>query len=220
LNIDCEVEMIFRGLEPVPRTLHITGGQRVSEPVKLFARLSDTEVNPSAKLDRCLTAVKPTAPGQVLPLGERDILPDGTPFYQMQVEYSVDFDESCDIIPRWRGLQNVLYESDFHAQLFMVLDSSKKVIGVGDAFPSFIKIPKKGAHTIRLQIRHSSPKVLEGLVEIPVIIERKIKEISMNFHQLQSNALIGKDKVNTKTLTKGQAISIYCKEPENSQIPK
>jgi hypothetical protein len=60
----------------------------------------------------------------------------------------VDQSDSGELLPRFPGLQGSLYESQFHAQFFMVFDSKKKLLGVGDAWPSAVKVGK-GKHTVR-----------------------------------------------------------------------
>lgn len=216
-----EVTLHFRGVEPVPAQVLITGGQRVSEKITVFSKLCTfpIDISPSAKLDRWTTMIKPSSAGKVAPLGERDVLPDGTRLYQLVLEYEIEHTEANDAVPRWPGLQGVLYESDFHAQFFMLYDAQKKLVASGDAWPSFAKVAK-GKYTLRLQVRHASVGVLEGLAEMPVQWERKIAGISLNFFKTQSEALVGKDKMGTRALIKDGAVSMYIREPSHEQLPK
>lgn len=214
-----QVTLYFRGVQPEPSRVLITGGQRVSSKITLFSRLSQVDVNPSAKLDRWTTMIKPISIGKVLPLGERDILADGTKLYQLLLEYEFEQTEANEAVPRWPGLQGVLYESEFHAQLFMIYDSCKRLVACGDSWPSFTKLGK-GKYTIRYQVRHASTATLELLIELPVLLERKITGLPLSFFKTQSEALIGKDKMQTRALIKDGCISMYIQEPKYEQLPK
>ena len=149
----CSVTPYFRGVRPSPSCLTSTGGQRVGDMIRVENALGDntTDDNPYGKLEKWVAVLKPTAPGKVSPLGERDILPEGSPLYQLVFQYEFDQADSGEIIPRWPGLQGALYESNFLAQFFLVFDSKKKLIGTGDAWPSAIKIGK-GRHVVRCTI--------------------------------------------------------------------
>ena len=67
----------------------------------------------------------------------------------------------------------VLYESRFDACFIIVQDTFKRAVVYSDAFPATIKL-EKGAYTIRLQVRHDNPALLEALKAMPLTLERKL----------------------------------------------
>ena len=78
---------------------------------KNFSRLPELPADPPDVSTALLLFGMGGALEQVLPLGERDVLPDGTPLYQLVLEYEVDQGADCsELPPRWPGLQGVLYE--------------------------------------------------------------------------------------------------------------
>lgn len=219
-DTSCTATLYFRGVVPSMSPLTITGGQKVSPMLRVSAPLASETIAPSAKLDKWTTTVFPTTAGKVSPLGERDFLPDGRPIYQLALEYEFDQVDAGEVCPRFPGLQGVLYESDFLAQFFMVFDSKKKLLFVGDAWPKGKKIGK-GKHTVRLQAKHLSPTVLEGLTEMPMQLERTLKSaMNLSFFKTQSDALIGGSKMGTRAIALGGSVSMYVKEPAADQLPK
>ena len=124
------------------------------------------------------------------------------------------------MLPRWPGLQGILYESSFHSQLFLIFDSRKKLLGTGDAFPSPYKMAK-GKFVVRLQVRHVSITILESLNDMPMCLERTlVKSIPVSFFKTQVDALIGTEKVVVRGLAKGGSISMFFKEPAFDSLPK
>lgn len=219
-DTSCSVTLFFRGVLPSPSQLVLTAGQRVSSIVRIFAPLGTTEIAPEGKLTKWLSTIKSTS-SKVSPLGERDVLPDGTSVYQLVIEYEIDLSEACDIIPRFPGLQGVLYESNFMSQFVMVYNSKKVLVGSGDAWPSSIKVTK-GKYTVRLQVRHTSTTVLEGLSDLPLVLERSPKSsIPLSFYHTQTDAMAGSDgKFGSRVLHVGNSASFFVREPTADSLPK
>lgn len=57
----------------------------------------------------------------------------------------------------------------------MLHDANKRLIKVSDIYPEFADL-KKGDYTIRLQLRHDDAALLDKMKDLPVMIERKLKE--------------------------------------------
>jgi hypothetical protein len=194
--------------------------QRVSELIRMRAALSGVDISPSAKLDKWTTCVRPLSAGKVASLGSRDVLPNGSRIYELGLDYEAELTEDADISPRWPGLQGVLYESDFYAQLYTIFDTKKRQVGVGDAFTSPIKV-KKGKVSIRLQVRHTSVVTLEALSDMCMMLERPLsKPVPLTFFKMKSDCLAGINKQGTRAITAGGFVSMYIKEPAATLLPK
>ena len=124
------MQLFFRGVRPSPSSLYLTGGQRVSPPVRVYSLLSSSDILPSASLDRYRTVIKPNGGASIRPLSdERDSLVStntscgdvASVLYEIVLEYEFEQAESGDILPRWPGLQGVLYESNYHSQVSVIL---------------------------------------------------------------------------------------------------
>ena len=123
-----DVEVFFRGVRPEPSLVSLLGGQRVSEVVRVYSplgpsfyacilllvwqssyhllpSLASQEIAPSAKLDRWLQVVRPVRLGKINALGERDTMLDGSPLYQLVLEYEVEQAEAGEVTCQWSALQ-------------------------------------------------------------------------------------------------------------------
>lgn len=156
------------------------------------------------------------------PLGERDVLVNGTALYQLVLEYALELTEAAEVTNIWPGLQGVLYESEFHGQLFMVFDAKKKLLFVGDSWPKRNKL-SKGKYTVRIQIRHEKIAILELLVDMPMVTLRTLKNsINLSIYKTQSEALMGNDNdtFGSRSLSIGTSVGMFIKEPTYDQFPK
>ena len=57
----------------------------------------------------------------------------------------------------------------------MIHDSNKRLIQTFDTYPDFTDL-KKGDYIIRLQLRHDDAALMDKMKDIPVTVERKLKE--------------------------------------------
>ena len=71
-----------------------------------------------------------------MPLGSRDIIPPGRVIYELQLTYTFNVSKSTEITPDLSLLNDVLYESEFESQLWMLYNSQKQLVGTGDAYPT------------------------------------------------------------------------------------
>ena len=97
-EVDVSVDFNFRGVRPSPSRISIAGGQRVSEVVRVHNCLVTTDISPNAKLDKWHQVIKPSAPGKISALGERDVLLDGSRLYQLVLSYEVDQSDAGEVI--------------------------------------------------------------------------------------------------------------------------
>lgn len=221
---DCNVnvEIFFRGVHPSSSVVALCGGDRVSEIVQLRNDGSESvDISPTAKLDKWRQVIKPSSLGVISVLGERDIMLDGSSLYQMILSYDIDQTEAGDVIIRFPALQGILYESAFVGQFFCLYDASKRLVGVGDAWPKAIKTGK-GKHTLQMQLRGASVALLEPLADMPAQVERKLKiAVTLSAFRSKCDATRGvAEDCKVWSIYAGGTITVFFKEPAFDQLPK
>ena len=78
--------------------LSMQGGCKVSSGIRMSSHLHTTEVSPQGKLEKVRRTIKPSPPGTVVPLGERDRHNDDvTSLYALNLTYKFDLSEATDI---------------------------------------------------------------------------------------------------------------------------
>jgi tripeptidyl-peptidase-2 len=215
-----DVSVEFRGVQPIPSVLSMNSGDFFGS-VRVHSDLKNELINPSAKLTKWKTAVRPKSEGVITPLGERDIQPwSEKKTYQLVLTYEFTQDDKGAFTPRAPPLQQVLYESIYESQLMLAYDGDKKYLGYCDAFARSITAPK-GTVVIKMQVRHDDPAMLEKLKDMTIWIERKLdKEISLSAYSSREDLLVGgKRSMRKQTLRKGSCASVFFSEPPASKLP-
>ncbi len=88
-----------------------------------------------------------------------------------------------DVRPVLPALSNVLYESIYEAQQWMLFDAHKRRVAVGDAYPSSynVKDLPKGDYVLRLHLRHEDPVTLGKLTAQTLLLERPLAKVDFRF---------------------------------------
>lgn len=87
--------------------------------------------------------------------------------------------------------------------MYMVYDANKRLMSVGDIYPSEVTLGK-GDHTIKLLLRHDSPALLEKLRDLPMIVERKLKDaITVPIYHTNADAVNEANAVKDFVLSRG-----------------
>jgi hypothetical protein len=155
-------------------------------------------------------------------LGDRDILPNGKRCYELLLEYHYSCDGACSITPHAPLLNGAIYDAFFDAQLVMIFDENKQLMGTCDAFPKPIALKKEGKHVLRYSVRHDSLAKLEPLMKMLVYVDRKLKdEISLPIcsHSFEV-ATGGKGGGSSAVLMPGKTRSIVLGEVASDKLPK
>lgn len=85
----------------------------------------------------------------------------------------------------------------------MIYDANKKLLSVSDIYPEEAQL-QKGEHTVVLLIRHDNPQLLETFRDLPLIVERKLKEpITVPVYPTNSDAVRGTNAVKDFVLYPG-----------------
>lgn len=147
-----------------------------------------------------------------MPLGERDIIPiSDRRIFELQLAYNFTLPKATEIVPNFFWLSNVLYESEFESQLWILYNSHKQFVSCGDAYPS--KYPAKvdkGDYTIRLHVRCEKRDLLDKLSDLPMSLSSKLSSsVGMDIYSSFAQASTFGKKISSFTLSKGATQPIY-----------
>lgn len=76
--------------------------------------------------------------GKICPLTARDVIPPYRQIYELVLVYNFTLTKGSEVSPNLALLSDVLYESEFESQLWMLYDTNKQLLGCGDAYPLMV----------------------------------------------------------------------------------
>ncbi|XP_050313767.1 tripeptidyl-peptidase 2 isoform X2 [Anthonomus grandis grandis] len=157
--------------------------------------LQGEEVNPVITLKNSVQVLKPSE-NKLSPLTKRDVIPPSRQIYELVLSYNFSITKACEVSPNLPLLSDMLYESEYESQFWMIFDCNKQLLGSGDAYPSKYTVKlEKGDYVIRLQVRHDKKAYLEKIQEAPLLLQQKLStNIIMDIYLSYSQALIGGKK--------------------------
>lgn len=156
------------------------------------------EIGPMIQLRTAVAPLRPTE-AKITPLTIRDVVPDGRQIYQNILQYKLTLAKAAELLITCNILNQVLYESTFESQMWMMFDSNKMLISSGDAYPesTYLKL-EKGDYTIRMQVRHEKKDLLEKLNDMSLLVNYKLPTpITVDVYDHYNQAVIGGKKTAT-----------------------
>ncbi|CAH0727680.1 unnamed protein product, partial [Brenthis ino] len=206
ISVDYTVE--FHGLKP-DFGARLTLGAAALGAVQLAA-LRPQDVQPVAQLKYIEPVYRPSE-SKLVPLTSRDVLPPARQIYQLLNTYTFHIPKATEVSPIVPMLCDMLYESEFESQMWMLYNSCKQLIQVGDAYPSkYSAKVEKGEYTLRLSVRHESRALLERLAELPVALQQRLAQpLPLDAYCSQPQALTGGKKFTSASMASGDLLPLY-----------
>ncbi|XP_022822336.1 tripeptidyl-peptidase 2 isoform X2 [Spodoptera litura] len=199
----------FHGLQPdFGNKLVISAADGLRAVTLRALRLQD--VQPSAQLKYLEPAVRPSE-SKITPLTARDVIPPSRQIYQLVNTYNFHIAKATEVSPIISLLCDMLYESEFESQMWMLYNSCKQLMATGDAYPSKYSVKlEKGEYTLRLNVRHDSRALLDRLQDLPATIQQRLPApIALDVYCSQPLALTGGKKYNSGSLASGNLLPLY-----------
>ncbi|XP_068626596.1 tripeptidyl-peptidase 2 [Battus philenor] len=207
LAVDYTVE--FHGLKPdFGHQLWMGGPQGLGCVMLSALRLQD--VQPVAQLKHSEPVYRP-AESKIAPLKARDVIPPGRQIYQLINTYNFHIAKATEVSPIVSLLCDMLYESEYESQMWMLYNSCKQLMAVGDAYPSKYSVKlEKGDYVLRLNVRHDNRALLEKLQELPVVVQQRLPQpITLDVYCSQAQAITGGKKFTSASLASGTLLPLY-----------
>ncbi|XP_071534647.1 tripeptidyl-peptidase 2 isoform X2 [Panulirus ornatus] len=217
--VDGEVEVTveFHSLRPSQEEVTLFCSDGVQR-VDVRAGLRSEELSPQASLKHHTQVLMPTESKVEVLGGPRDTIPGSRPVYQLVLSYNLSLSKSAEITPKCALLSDVLYESAYESQLWMLFDHNKQLLGSGDAYSNKYSLKlEKGDYTIRLHVRHERPDLLEKLSDLPLTVLTKLaQEVKLDIYTSFNAAVASGKKAQPIPLSMGTSQPIYLAAPSLS----
>ncbi|XP_052893110.1 tripeptidyl-peptidase 2 [Anopheles moucheti] len=209
----------FHGISPLNGSvMHSASGiHRID-----LTALTSEEVHPVVSLKTAAMVLKPSET-KVTPLTARDVIHPARQIYQTLITYQLHLAKGYEVAFYTPLFSNILYESEFESQFWMVFDANKLMVRCGDAY-SYDKYEKleKGDYTIRLQVRHEKKELLEKLTEANMIVNFKLasNSLSVDVYKSYNQVLSGAKKMTSCFLAAGVCRPIYLAPVPSEKLQK
>jgi tripeptidyl-peptidase-2 len=213
-----EVEVEFRGVAPRDSAVAYGASNSIAR-TDIRTKLRTEEIAPTAALTKMQQPMRPTSSHINLEPGDRNLLPNERRIFSLLLTYSFALAEPCEIVPRLAVLSEMLYDSAYESQLWMIFNANRKLVGKGDFRPEGVKLAK-GDYTYRVLIRHDQVAMLDKLSNTVLLLERKLeKEITLNLYADVLKAMSDGPRFATKKLRAGEQMPIHVNSPPDSLLP-
>ncbi|KAG7310304.1 hypothetical protein JYU34_003059 [Plutella xylostella] len=187
----------------------------------LLAAHRQQDCQPHAQLKHAELPQRPTE-SKITPLTSRDIVPPNRQIYQLVNTYTFHLAKGTEVTPIVSLLSDMLYESEFESQMWMLYNSCKQLMAVGDAYPSKYSVKlDKGDYTLRLNVRHESKQVLELIAELAVLLQQRLPQpLTADLYCTRHEALTGGKKFNSATVPTGGILPLYLSSIPSDKISR
>lgn len=166
--------------------------------------LTTEDIQPSIQLKSAVMVLKPSE-SKILPLTTRDVIPPERQIYQNLLTYNFHLTKMQEVALHTPLLNDVLYESEFESQFWMVFDANKMQVACGDAYSTgtYHKM-EKGDYVVRLQVRHEKKELLEKLSEAVMLAAFKLASpIPLDTYASYKGAITSAKKCGTLQICNG-----------------
>ncbi|QQP38425.1 Uncharacterized protein FKW44_018993, partial [Caligus rogercresseyi] len=216
-SINVSYSITFYGVKCDSKDIMMHGGEGIHR-FQISSELHDEEI----KLKNTVQVVRPSD-SSISPLKERDILPNNITIYGLELVYNFSIHKAGEITPDIPMLSNVLYESEFESQFWMLFDSNKQVIATGDAYPShwsaklhssslliFLYQVEKGDYVLKAHVRHEKKEILEKMTDLNILLSQKLSSpVSLDVHISHANASTMGKKVTSFNLPAHKKLPLF-----------
>lgn len=219
-NLLINYSISFHGLHPNQQNIVMQGAESIHR-IDVTSLLRYEEILPVVTLKSYVVVLRPSE-NKIQPLGCRDIIPDGRQIYELILTYNFNISKSTEVTPVCPLLSDLLYESEYESQMWMIFDCNKQLLGIGDAYPRKYSVKlDKGDFVMRFQVRHEQRSLLEKLTDMPFLLQQKLpSSLSLEIYASYSQAIIGGKKFAAKTLPPGATCPIYLHPLSTEKLPK
>jgi len=211
-----DVEVTFHSISAAATpSLHL---HAAPAPLAIHTPLRPEQLTVSGKLNKLRKFYRPTSASVKALSAERDLLPLGRQVSELELTYSFEQAEkdNVKVTLRARSLYDVLYDSPFESQLWMLFDANKQLMGVGDALHEYDATVPKGKYTVKLFVRHDARALLDKLKALEVTVDFSLaKELTAPVYTTLGAAITGGAKYTGGLSLKGARTVLHVAPPSD-----
>jgi len=213
-TVEASYSVTFHGIHTDKKELVLHGAHSYTRINLSGALAGSEEVSPDISLKTCVQNYRPSE-AEVVPLGSRDVIPPSRTLYELQLTYSFTVSKATEICPDLSLLSDVLYESEFESQLWLLYNSHKQLVGCGDAYPNRYSLKvNKDDYTLRAHVRHEKRELLEKMTEMPMALGVKLpSSLSLDAYSSFAQASTGGKKVSSIVLNQHKTVPLFVTAP-------
>ncbi|KAL5005334.1 hypothetical protein ScPMuIL_018790 [Solemya velum] len=219
VTLNCDIT--FHGIQLDNKTPVMNAADGVTR-FNVRAKLKNEEISPAISLKALSQPLRPTEYKVRCLHGPRDLLPEGRQIYALELTYKFLLNKVTEVIPDCSMLSDLLYESVYESQIWMVYDCNKQLMGCGDAYPrSYSMKLEKGDYTLILHVRHEKRDMLERLKNVVLLLHHKITTaITLDIYPTWQNSLVSGKKLISINMVRGQSYPFFIAPIPDDKLPK
>ncbi|XP_053404432.1 tripeptidyl-peptidase 2-like isoform X2 [Mercenaria mercenaria] len=219
-DVNLDYSVTFHGVKPSSRQITVHGGDGVCR-FELRSHLKTEDISPSVSFKTLTQPLRPTDSKVRCLAGPRDQLPEGRQIYALELTYGFHVSKSTEVTPDLSLLSDLLYESEYEGQLWMLFDSNKQLLGTGDAYPHQYNVKlEKGDYTVLVQVRHDKKSMLDKLKSVILLIQHKLSNpLNFDLYGSWQAALVCGKKLNSTSLKKTELFPMFTAPLPDDKIP-
>ncbi|CAI9728027.1 tripeptidyl-peptidase 2-like [Octopus vulgaris] len=189
-EVTLDYSVTFRGISVDSKQIVMHAADGIAR-CNVKATLRHEEICPSVCLKSLAQPLRPAEHKLRSLNGPRDLLPEGRQIYAIELTYNFHLSKGEEVTPDCSLLSDLLYESEYESQLWMLFDSNKYFISAGDAYPTRYSVKlEKGDYVILLQIRHDNREMVEKLKDTVLVLHHRLQNaLFLDIHACWQNTL-------------------------------
>ncbi|XP_014663971.1 PREDICTED: tripeptidyl-peptidase 2-like [Priapulus caudatus] len=228
--VEVDYTLSFSGLQVASREINMKKRSFIQHAAEGIARidvrstLKYEEISPSIVLKTLVQVLRPTE-SKWHALSSRDLLPEGRQIYEYVLTYQFHLSKNGEVTPTCPWLSDLLYESEYEAQLWMLFDGNKELVASGDAFPhQYTTKIDKGDYTLKMHVRHDRKELLEKIKDTSMLIYHKLtgnsNSLSLDVYSNLANAMSYGKKFGTYNCPRCVVCPIFVAPLAEEKVPK
>lgn len=221
-EVSLNYSVTFRGIHVDSKQIVMHAADGIAR-CNVKATLKHEEISPSVCLKFLAQPLRPVEHKLRSLNGLRDLLPEGRQIYAIELTYNFHLNKGEEVTPDCSLLSDLLYESEYESQLWMLFDSNKQCISAGDAYPSRYSVKlEKGDYSIILQIRHDNREMVEKLKDTVLVLHHRLQTaINLDIHTSWQSALSSQGKkLCSLCAHKGITYPLFFSPLPDDKLPK